>query len=82
MPIYDYKCQDCSVMFEALILKNSPAPTCPECKSAKLEQLISTFKVDSAGTRELSSISIKRKNAAVRKEYNVAQAAYEREHRH
>ena len=82
MPIYDYKCLDCSETFEALILKNSPAPTCPACQSAKLEQLISLFAVDSEGTRNLNSIGLKQKNANIRKEYNSAQAAYEKEHRH
>ncbi|MEP6963182.1 MAG: zinc ribbon domain-containing protein [Acidobacteriota bacterium] len=82
MPIYDYKCLDCNETFEALILKNSPQTVCPGCQSTKLEQLISMFKVDSAGTRELSSVSIKKKNADTRKEYNAAQIAHEREHSH
>jgi len=82
MPIYDYKCLKCNETFEALVLKNSPQTECPACKGTELEQLISSFGVDSEGTRTLSSNGQKRKNAAIRKEYASAQAAYEREHRH
>ena len=82
MPIYDYQCLDCNERFEALILKNTPAPTCPACQSAKLEQLISLFAVDSEGTRESSLKGVRAKNNAIRKEYAVEQARHEREHRH
>lgn len=82
MPIYDYQCLDCQERFEALILKNSPAPTCPACQSAKLEQLISTFAVDSAGTRENNMRGVRAKNAAVRKDYQMEQIRHEREHHH
>ena len=51
MPIYDFKCQDCGEQFEALVLKGS-TPACPACQSARLEQLISMFSVDSASIRQ------------------------------
>jgi putative FmdB family regulatory protein len=82
MPIYDYQCLDCSERFEALILKNTPTPTCPACKSAKLEQLISMFAVDSEGTRDINARGIRAKNAAATKEYHVEQIKHEREHHH
>ncbi|MEI9813473.1 MAG: hypothetical protein WDO18_12885 [Acidobacteriota bacterium] len=68
--------------FEALILKNSPAASCPACKSTKLEQLISLFAVDSDGVRENNLKGVRAKNAAVRKDYAVEQAKHEREHHH
>lgn len=82
MPIYDYKCLDCEKIFEALILKNTPAPTCPSCSSAKIEQQISLFAVDSEGTRDNNMRGVKAKNAALRKDYAVEQARHEREHHH
>ncbi len=82
MPIYDYQCQDCHERFEALILKNTPAPTCPACQSAKLEQLISLFAVDSEGTRDINARGVRAKNAANAKEYQVEQIRHEKEHRH
>lgn len=82
MPIYDYQCLDCSERFEALILKNTPAPTCPACKSAKLEQLISMFAVDSEGTRDINARGVRAKNAAATKEFQIEQIKHEREHHH
>jgi putative FmdB family regulatory protein len=82
MPIYDYKCLDCAEVFEALILKNSPTATCPACKSAKLEQLISSFSVDSEGTRESSMKGVRAKNNSLRKDYQMEQIRHEREHHH
>lgn len=82
MPIYDYQCLDCNERFEVLILKNSPVPTCPACKSPKLEQQISLFAVDSEGTRESSLKGVRAKNKAVQKDYQMEQIRHEREHHH
>ena len=46
MPIYEYECLRCGHQFEMLVLKNTVA-ACPECKSKKLEQLLSAFAVAS-----------------------------------
>lgn len=40
MPLYEYACQKCDHTFEALVLGDD-AVECPECKSAKLEKLLS-----------------------------------------
>jgi putative FmdB family regulatory protein len=82
MPIYDYKCLDCQEIFEALILKNTPAPTCPACKSAKLEQQVSLFGVDSEGVRENNLKGVRAKNKAAQKDYQMEQIRHEREHHH
>ena len=82
MPIYDYQCLDCDERFEALILKNTPTPTCPACQSAKLEQLISLFAVDPEGTRDINARGVRAKNAANAKEYHVEQIRHEKEHHH
>lgn len=52
MPIYEYRCKRCANEFELLILKTSPVPACPSCESPEIEQLLSGFAVDSAGTRQ------------------------------
>jgi putative FmdB family regulatory protein len=82
VPIYDYQCQDCKERFEALILKNTPPPTCPACKGDKLEQLISLFAVDSEGTRDNNARGVKAKNKSLQKDYAMEQARHEREHHH
>jgi putative FmdB family regulatory protein len=82
MPIYDYQCLDCQERFEALILKNTPAPSCPACKSVRIEQQISLFAVDSENTRENHLKGVRAKNKALQKEYQMEQARLEREHHH
>jgi putative FmdB family regulatory protein len=82
MPIYDYKCLDCQAIFEALILKNTPTPTCPACTSAKLEQQISLFGVDSEGVRENNLKGVRAKNKSAQKDYQMEQIRHEREHHH
>jgi putative regulatory protein, FmdB family len=44
MPIFEYKCKDCSKRFEAIVM-GSRKPECPSCKSKNLEQQLSTFAV-------------------------------------
>ena len=46
MPLYDYSCRACGHQFEALV-RGTITPTCPECQSADLERLLSTFAMSS-----------------------------------
>ena len=78
MPIFDFKCKKCNKEFEALVLKTPAA--CPKCKSKNLEQLISTFRVDSPGTRSAGVTEQKRKHASARRDYAHEVAREEREH--
>lgn len=40
MPMYEYACQSCEHVFEALVFGDESV-ACPECESAKLERLVS-----------------------------------------
>lgn len=82
MPIFDFACNACGEKFEALVLKNSPPTQCPKCEGQDLEQLISLFGVSSESTRAASMKGAKARAAGVRKDYEMAQLAYEKEHRH
>ena len=49
MPLYDYRCKDCSHEFEVLQgMSDDPLTNCPECKQDMLEKMVSapafTFK--------------------------------------
>jgi putative FmdB family regulatory protein len=78
MPIFDFKCKKCSNEFEALVLK--VAAVCPKCKSKSLEQLISTFRVDSPSTRRVGEKEMKGKHASARRDYAHEVAREEKEH--
>jgi putative FmdB family regulatory protein len=45
MPLYEYLCKKCGKAFELLrrISDSDRDLECPECKSAKVERLMSTF---------------------------------------
>ncbi len=46
MPTYEYKCSDCGQQFEKILSisdHDKSKPQCPECKSKKVEQVISGF---------------------------------------
>jgi putative FmdB family regulatory protein len=49
MPIYEYRCHDCSTTFE-LLVRTGPLATCPHCGSSSLDKLLSTPTVLSGQT--------------------------------
>ncbi len=42
MPIYEYRCEDCSNEFEELVGISEPPPECPNCNSSRVNRLLST----------------------------------------
>jgi putative FmdB family regulatory protein len=51
MPIYEYRCEACEHVFEALV-RAGQQPACSACGATALERLVSLFAVDSEGTRQ------------------------------
>ncbi|MFH1372499.1 MAG: zinc ribbon domain-containing protein [bacterium] len=41
MPIYEYKCMDCTNEFEELVGVGDSAPPCPSCRSGNTVKMIS-----------------------------------------
>ena len=50
MPIYEYRCADCSHQFEKLMRRWGDTTSCPSCASATVEKQISTFAVSAGGS--------------------------------
>jgi putative FmdB family regulatory protein len=48
MPIYEYRCTDCAVSFEALVRAGHDDAECPHCHGHKLSREMSTFAARSA----------------------------------
>jgi putative FmdB family regulatory protein len=41
MPLYEYKCTDCSTNFETLVFSSDEAVECPQCESVEVEKQMS-----------------------------------------
>jgi putative FmdB family regulatory protein len=83
MPIYEYRCGQCANEFELLVLRTSPVPACPACESQNVEQLLSGFAVDSAGTRQASLDKARRvhKASSQLRDQKVAEVEYQKKER-
>ncbi len=79
MPLFDYTCRSCGNEFEALV-RGSTIPTCPECKSADLERLMSLPIVKSETTRGIIKRETKRRDQKQAAEREHAQRQYEASH--
>jgi putative FmdB family regulatory protein len=82
MPIYEYQCRKCSHQFEALVRPPMDAPACPACQSQDLERLLSMFAVSSESTKQQALQDGRRRGSKVKKEKDIAQLEYEKEHAH
>ena len=79
IPLYDYSCQACEHVFEALILKNEK-PECPECGSSDLERLLSRPAIQSESTHDLAMRAAKRRDQKKGVERMWTQRQYELNH--
>ena len=67
MPIYDYRCSDCSLVFEALQkLSDALLTTCPECGKETLRKQVSApaFRLAGSGWYETDFKTGNQKNLA------------------
>ena len=55
MPIFEYQCSDCESKFEKIVLGQSTDVQCPDCSSAHIEKLLSSFAVSTGSTRTSSA---------------------------
>jgi putative FmdB family regulatory protein len=54
MPVYDYKCQKCGLVFEMFLRSMSAAASvkCEKCGSSKVEKMVSCCAISSGGKSE------------------------------
>lgn len=67
MPIYEYECEACGHIFEALQkMADDPLKDCPECKKVALKKLISAaaFRLKGGGWYETDFKTGSKKNLA------------------
>jgi putative FmdB family regulatory protein len=67
MPIYEYKCESCSVVLEKLQkISDAPLRDCPECGKSTLVKLVSapSFRLKGSGWYETDFKTGKKKNGA------------------
>jgi putative FmdB family regulatory protein len=80
MPIYDFRCRQCGNQFEGLSRPQDPAVTCPSCKSADLEKLLSGFAVNSAEKSAAAALDSRKRQIRANKDKVVADEEYRKEH--
>jgi putative FmdB family regulatory protein len=80
MPIHDFHCRSCGHDFEALSRPQDPPVTCPSCKSADLEKLLSGFAVSSAESRAANALDSRKRQIRANKDKVVADEEYRKEH--
>ncbi len=47
MPIFEYRCNECSAKFEALVLNDEDTIACISCNSQDVEKMFSAFGIHS-----------------------------------
>ena len=74
MPIYEYKCDECNHVLDALQkVSDKPLADCPECGKSSLRRLISApnFRLKGEGWYETDFKKENRKNVADKKDGNL-----------
>lgn len=79
MPIYEYRCLECTHEFE-LLVRSGDVPACEKCRSARIERLLSLPAIKSEGTRDLAMRAARKRDKAQGAERVAAQREYERNH--
>jgi len=57
MPIYEYRCQDCGIVFEIILFSASTRVTCPACHAGNVERQPSAFAIAGSQARTTAGAS-------------------------
>ena len=78
--MFEYACKACGKEFEALVRSQDPVPSCPACKSADLEKLISRPAIKSESTHGLAMKAAQKRDKIAGAEKAREQREYELHH--
>ena len=82
MPLHEFRCRACGHEFEALVRPRDPAPSeCPVCRSAEVEQQLSTFAESSREKTQAFADKKRKKEAAIARRDNIARDIEAERHR-
>lgn len=79
MPIFEYKCRQCSHQFEKLV-RNEVLPACPACQNADVEKLLSLPGISTQKSRSRTIGIAKTAAKKVKRDQAHAQREYEQHH--
>jgi len=80
MPLYEFLCRACGHEFEGLVRPQDPPVTCPSCKSADLERLLSGFALHTDERHAAAIKDSRKRQVAKNKDKLVAEEEYRKEH--
>jgi putative FmdB family regulatory protein len=80
MPIFEFACRACGHAFETLVRPGTDVPSCPSCKSAELEKLMSIPAVKSETTHGMALRAAKKRDQAQATQNSRVQREYELSH--
>lgn len=82
MPLFEFRCQSCGRVFEALVRSQDVSgPQCPSCKGVDLEKLLSTPAVTSPEKIQAAADKKRHKEAAAARRDNIAMDIEAEHHR-
>ena len=82
MPLFEFRCLQCHVEFEALVRPATADTVCPSCGRSDLRKLLSMFAVGSEATRAVALTSGRRRAAKEQRDNAIAEQEHERLHEH
>jgi len=80
MPLYDFRCRTCGHEFEALVRSPETSISCPACRRADVERMLSTFAVSTDDRRSAAAKASRKAQIRGRKDAIIADEEYRRKH--
>jgi putative FmdB family regulatory protein len=80
MPLYDFRCRACGHEFEALLRPPENNVSCPACRHADVERMLSAFAVSTDERRSAAAKASREAQIRGRRDAIIADEEYRRKH--